>query len=444
MASTTGSTTLKAGLRNTIRFRWVKKNASFIQREAFGRMMLMGQLKLKVEHVYCLQTNMQEKSYDVTFSSQGVADNVLEVTRAKAGEKPFSDFEVLNLDRPNFRVVTVHMYNPYVTREQIAAFLSAYGEVFPGSRRIMDPLGYWTGRTQFHVLLKEDRNGIEGMAHPPAFFYIAADRGFLFYSRQPQFCRKCKRHGHTEGACGFVWCRDCKAYGHETRDCPFPKACHGCGKIGHVNKDCPERKPSYAEAASTGQGVEEEEGLTEVDGAEGISPGRLQQQEEVQQGVGSDDPLDAYFTGSESEAMEEQHSPAQRKKSPRKKKGGVRRVKKADLTVGNGQKNGEGQRAFKRAKVDEGEKKEKVVGGGLEGQDSGGGGEVELVEGSQRDSGGGDLVPLTLGQDLVLPPLVSPVQSENEGEGGQPRKEGTKDWGDSEPPEGDVVDAYYS
>ena len=69
---------------------------------------------------------------------------------------------------------------------------------------------------------------------------------------------------------------------------------------------------------------------------------------------------------------------------------------------------------------------------------------MELVEGLQRDSGGGDLVPLTLGQDLVLPPLVSPVQSENEGEGGQPRKEGTKDWGDSEPPEGDVVDAYYS
>ena len=318
--------------------------------------MLRGQLKLKVEHVYCLQTNMQEKSYDVTFSSQGVADNVLEVTRAKAGERPFSDFEVLNLDRPNFRVVTVHMYNPYVTCEQIVAFLSAYGDVFPGSRKVMDLLGFWTGRTQFHVLLKADPNGIEGMAHPPAFFNIAADRGFLFYNRQPQFCRKCKKHGHSEGACGFVWCRDCKAYGHETRECPFPKMCSGCGKVGHMNKDCPERKLSYAEAASTGQGVEEEEGSTEgvpegrqlVNGAEGASREKQQQQEDAEEGGGSDNVVEKYFTGSESEAMEEQHSTAQKKKAPAKKKGGVRKVKKVDLTGGgNGQKNGEGQRAYK-------------------------------------------------------------------------------------------------
>ena len=129
--------------------------------------------------------------------------------------------------------------------------------------------------------------------------------------------------------------------------------------------------------------------------------------------------MEKYFTGSESEAMEEQHSTAQKEKAPAKKKGGVRRVKKVDLTGGgNGQKNGEGQRAYKRSRVDEGEKNVKVVGGGLEGQDLGGKEEVEGVEQSQRVSGGQgvDLVPLTLGQGLDLPPLVTPVHSENEGE----------------------------
>ena len=75
----------------------------------------MGQLKLKVDQVYCLQTNAQERSYDVTFISAGVAESVLDTCKKKAGEKPFSDYEITNMDRPNFRVVTVMMYNPYVT-----------------------------------------------------------------------------------------------------------------------------------------------------------------------------------------------------------------------------------------------------------------------------------------------------------------------------------------
>ena len=101
-----------------------------------------------------------------------------------------------------------------------------------------------------------------------------------------------------------------------------------------------------------------------------------------------------------------------------------------------------GKGLIKRSRVDEGEKNVKVVGGGLEGQDLGGKEEVEGVEQSQRVSGGQgvDLVPLTLGQGLDLPPLVTPVHSENEGEGGQHRKEGMQDWGDTEPPEGDVLD----
>ena len=443
MASTAAPTTPKAGLRNTVRFRWTKKNTPLMQREVFGRLMLMGQLKLKVEHVFCLQTNMQEKSYDVTFSSQGVAEDVLGITRARAGERPFNDFEVLNLDRPNFRVITVHMYNPYVTREQIVAFLSFYGEVFPGSRRLNDPLGFWTGRTQFHVLLKEDPSGIDGMKHPPAFFSLAADRGFLFYSRQPPFCRKCKQHGHSEGACGFVWCNVCKCYGHETRECPFPKACSGCGRMGHLIKDCPERAQTYAEVASPGG--EEVEGLPDdlsdsdlqVDVEEETSSGHQQQREEGEWSAETEPSQEEFYLCQEVGGKEELVPPAPKEKTYAKKKGGARKLKKSGTFGGNGHNKGEEARASKRLRVGECKGVE-VVGEGVE--FSGGGGAEGMVEETQRDSGGQEMdTVLALGQDMELFPMVSPVPEleeaidrirEEEKSGG----ENTGAWGDSEPP----------
>ena len=414
-------------------------------------MILLGQLKLKVEDVYCLQTNMQERSFDLTLSSEGIADDVLRIARTRAGEKPFTDYEILNLDRPNFRIITVHMYNPYVTKEKIVAFLSEYGEVIPGHRKLMDQLGFWTGRTQFHVLLKADADGVEGLSHPPAFFSIAADRGFLFYSRQPPFCRRCKKHGHNEGACGFVWCQDCRAFGHETRDCPFPKKCHGCGKTGHLNKDCPERKRSYAEAVNPGRRVGGEQDASEDVAMEGqlLEAAELLSQARQEQETGQEDgaPVDIYYTGSESDGQEEK-----KKKKAVKKKGGARRLKKAGSAFGgNGQKDGEGGRASKRVRVDEGDKGEEEVGGGLEGQDLGGVGSGEVVEETQRDSGGQavDLVPLNLGQELELPPMVSPVhEGVDEVQGSQPAGEGTVPWGDTPMPEGEVtglaVPDYYS
>ena len=410
MASTGGSNVPKAGLRNTVRFRWITRGALMMQREVFGRTFLIGLLKLNIDQVYCLQTNAQERSFDVTFANVGIMEDVLLTCRERAGERLFSSFEVLSLDRPNFRIITLHMYNPYVTVDEMVRFLSCYGEVFPGSRRLMDSLGFWTGRTQFQVLLKEDPEGFEGLAHPPTFFNISADRGFLFYSRQPPYCKTCKRQGHKEGACGFVRCRICTAYGHEARDCPHQGTCNHCGKAGHFHRDCPERKRTYAEAAGAGA----EHGL------KGLRPIEVVEEEARQ--------VEAVMACTEQDTFHdcvEEEGPASPPTSKRAaKKTAAKKIKKSSLELGGNCKEGGRDRGSKRGREEEGggnepkgrREEREEEGGEREGEEQGSSEPKEAQEGDTQ--GQGVVCELAHGDGLVLEEPVSPLpDSGEEGEG---------------------------
>lgn len=216
----------------------------------------MGQLHLKVEDVYCIQWNQQEKAFDVTLRNVDVYRRVAEVCRKEAELQPLASYKILNLDRPNFRTVTLHMFNPFVTDLALAQFLGQYGEVVTAARYVKDPMGFWTGRRQFQVLLSSDPQGPDGLRHPPAFFSLGGDRGFLFYTRQPAFCRRCRKSGHTEAGCTGVCCRFCGQVGHEAKECTAPKACHGCGGLDHLYRSCPDRRKTFAEVAKTSGGLE--------------------------------------------------------------------------------------------------------------------------------------------------------------------------------------------
>ena len=61
-----------------------------------------------------------------------------------AGEGLLAGFEVINLDRANFRVITIHGYNPYISDQTIKAFLGRYAEILAGPRNVNDTLGFWT------------------------------------------------------------------------------------------------------------------------------------------------------------------------------------------------------------------------------------------------------------------------------------------------------------
>ncbi|KAJ3592294.1 hypothetical protein NHX12_007422 [Muraenolepis orangiensis] len=257
----------RVGLRCTIRFQARAAEERLTARSFFCRGVIMGQLGLTVENVRCIQWNQQEKAFDVTLMDLNIFNRVAETCVKEAGVSPLSDYRVVNLDRPNFRVVTVHMYNPFVTDQAVGFFLGNYGEVVAAARRVNDPWGFWTGRRQFQVLLKADPEGAGGLKHPPAFFNIGGDRGFLFYAMQPPFCRRCRRVGHRESDCAGGRCRRCGEGGHEAKDCLIPKACNGCGELGHLYRSCPSRKRTFAEAAGSTGGPEPGGGPSTLGGA---------------------------------------------------------------------------------------------------------------------------------------------------------------------------------
>ncbi|KAK1876857.1 Zinc finger CCHC domain containing protein 3 [Dissostichus eleginoides] len=149
-------------------------------------------------------------------------------------------------------------------------------------------MGLWTGRRQFQVLLKSEPEGVGGLLHPPALFSLGGDRGYLFYSRQPDFCRRCRKSGHTEGGCTGASCRFCGQGGHEAKDCTVP--CHGCGGIDHLYRSCPGHRRTFAEVAGANNQRETAfedllEGLFQIEQA-AILPVSIVETATVEQGPG--------------------------------------------------------------------------------------------------------------------------------------------------------------
>ena len=215
------------GMKNTLRFKW-KKDVLVMGRQAFRQDILLNSFGLEVKDMFCLQDNPRERGFDLTLqTSRKCLDALMFWWRRQ--ELQFKDFEVQLLGQKRLKTITVHMYNPHVTKDAILAFLSPYiVDIGPGGdRKLLDKMGIWTGKIEFFgVGLKTDPDGYDGVAHPPAFFNIGADRGVLVYPGQPPFCKKCRVSGHRSGDC---------------TERPAPKACHSCRSTDHLFKDCPGR-----------------------------------------------------------------------------------------------------------------------------------------------------------------------------------------------------------
>uniref|UniRef100_A0A3P9DFL4 CCHC-type domain-containing protein n=1 Tax=Maylandia zebra TaxID=106582 RepID=A0A3P9DFL4_9CICH len=203
--------------------------------------------RIKPEEIYCLQQSTASKHYDVTFCTGECAEEVRRRFHGEENEE-LKKYTVTPLYRNDYRILTIHMYNPWVSEETIKYFLGRYVTVLPGVRKIKDGLGLWTGKRQFRVKLNVDTSTEDGYCHPPAVFSIGADRGFLVYAGQPQACRKCGSTGHNADRCEQMRCRSCGKIGHITKDCKEPRKCHLCDSETHMARDCT-RPRSYSEAA---------------------------------------------------------------------------------------------------------------------------------------------------------------------------------------------------
>uniref|UniRef100_A0AAR2KTE4 CCHC-type domain-containing protein n=1 Tax=Pygocentrus nattereri TaxID=42514 RepID=A0AAR2KTE4_PYGNA len=87
---------------------------------------------------------------------------------------------------------------------------------------------------------REDGKG--GLTHPPAYFSLNGNKGYLFYRGQPAFCRGCLQHGHEVSGCRDLNCKNCLGQGHLAKDCKNPRRCKSCGGEGHLAHSCPRRE----------------------------------------------------------------------------------------------------------------------------------------------------------------------------------------------------------
>ncbi|MBN3321613.1 ZCHC3 protein, partial [Atractosteus spatula] len=134
----------------------------------------------------------------------------------------------------------VHMFDPFVTDQDVTTFLRRYVEVRKGPGTISDTRTVWTGKRRYEVELRRDLRTPDGFTHPPGNFSIGSGRGYLYYWNQPEFCRKCQGFGHREGTCTVGEFGKCHRRGHSTRECPV-KECSLYGNTGHLYWQCNQR-----------------------------------------------------------------------------------------------------------------------------------------------------------------------------------------------------------
>uniref|UniRef100_A0A8C7NNL8 CCHC-type domain-containing protein n=1 Tax=Oncorhynchus mykiss TaxID=8022 RepID=A0A8C7NNL8_ONCMY len=274
------------GMANTLRFAWTENEMEPWSRETFGRTILMGCLRIEVKEVLCLQGNPNEKAFDVTFHKEEKHDEVMKMAKEAEKTGPLCHYAVTSLAKNNFRVVTVTMYNPHVKDEEVRAFLGRYMDNVSSARYLRDSLGFWNGRRGFQALLRESPKSVDGYLHPPAMFSLGADRGTLYYARQPPFCRRCMAYGHILASCSAKKCRFCGSEEHEAKECDEPKACHGCGSRAHLWRDCPARHRSYASAAGGGAGDGGRKERTRADCMDGTGEKTSQEEDGKKDEVG--------------------------------------------------------------------------------------------------------------------------------------------------------------
>lgn len=137
------------------------------------------------------------------------------------------------------RMLTIHMYNPFVNEEVIRTFLRRYCGSIRGGDKQKNAFGVYNGKWRYFVRFITDPEAIGGVRQPPAIFSIGGERGFLFFTGQAQYCRQCHRYGHTKENCeAGSCCTNCKQTGHEASECPVPRVCDLCGKSGHFARNC--------------------------------------------------------------------------------------------------------------------------------------------------------------------------------------------------------------
>ncbi|ROI80145.1 Zinc finger CCHC domain-containing protein 3 [Anabarilius grahami] len=246
-------------LRNSVRVK-VLGEADRLVKQRFRREFLLmdvlkGVFNVAASSVFCLQDFAMVGFMDLTFFNLTDCVGFFE----SWGRKKHNLLEGLQLQplfAQDFLPLTIHLYNPYVEDSEVLTFLTRHCETVKGGERVRDRFGIWTGKRRYLVKLRMDPSRPGGLVHPPGSFSIGPNRGFLYYSGQPMYCRRCGGEGHVKADCEELRCRLCGAVDHVASGCSAPKHCSLCGKPDHLYRVCPLRSKSYASLLKEGEDLQ--------------------------------------------------------------------------------------------------------------------------------------------------------------------------------------------
>ncbi|KAL7852924.1 hypothetical protein SRHO_G00187090 [Serrasalmus rhombeus] len=175
----------------TVRFQWrtSEQGDTFPDRIPFIREVVFGALGLSLQDLVCAQRNNALRFFNVTMASEEAYGQVLGRGVNLKGHPLGKGFDLYPLGHTGRQMVTIHLFNPFVTAEAIRTFL---------------------------------RRG------------------------QPAFCRGCLQHGHEVSGCRDLKCKNCLGQGHLAKDCRDPCRCKNCGGEGYLAHSCPRHEVTYA------------------------------------------------------------------------------------------------------------------------------------------------------------------------------------------------------
>ncbi|KPP56640.1 hypothetical protein Z043_125728 [Scleropages formosus] len=248
-------------MKHTTRFRWQNSEVTedFPDCVGFIREFIFRKLGLTTAQVVCIQRNGPQRFVDVTVLADETYQRMVEICK-KGKDLGLKQYKTEHLWWTDRRIITVHVFNPFVPAEAVCAFIQPHVDLLPGHREIRGEFGIWNGCRQFQAYLCPKPVAPDGLHHPLAYFTIQNSKAYLFYPQQPPFCRLCQGQGHTAEASKNMKCRNCLETEHFTRDCKGPRRYNICCSEDHLVCLCPQYRPSYADAFSR-SGVSVEQGF---------------------------------------------------------------------------------------------------------------------------------------------------------------------------------------
>lgn len=203
---------------------------------------------VKGEELLCMAEYRNQGVVEVVFNEYAVYKEFKRKWNAEENKPEMEKFTVEFLHRNPWKLVTVMMYNPYVTTSEVTEFLKLECEEVEFVKLIDNSVGVWSGKRLFRCRFYVNEYAVDHVEHIKQTFQIGRNKGFLKYSGMPPYCWKCSDRGHTTAQCDLLRrCKNCMGLGHTAENCTAPKKCTHCQSSEHLYEECPNRVKTFAE-----------------------------------------------------------------------------------------------------------------------------------------------------------------------------------------------------